>query len=114
MDELFSNFLITLIVISAIFGIIYTFLMTRHRERTMMMEKEIDPTLFISKNNGRWRALKGGLLLVGVALGLILGGIFENYLDINNGVLYISMVTFFGGVGLLSYFFLEKRYRDEE
>ncbi|OIQ16905.1 MAG: hypothetical protein BM557_09145 [Flavobacterium sp. MedPE-SWcel] len=114
MDELFSNFLITLIVISAIFGILYTFLITRHRERIMMMEKGINSELFVSKNNGRWRALKIGLLFIGIALGLIIGGLLESHLIIEEGVFYIAMITFFGGLGLLSYFFIEKKFRDNE
>ncbi len=114
MDEIFGNFLITLVVFSSAFGIIYTFLITRHRERTLMMERGINPQEYKSKSSGSWNALKAGLLLIGIALGLITGGVFECRLMIDETVFYIAMVTFFGGLGLLSYFFIERKYRDKE
>ena len=114
MDELFFNLLITLIVFSSIFGIIYTFLITRYRERTLMIEKQISPEFYKSKNGRSWNTLKFGLLFIGIALGLIIGGVFEGRLMIDESVFYIAMVTFFGGLGLISYFFIEKKYRDKE
>ena len=114
MDELFFNLLITLIVFSSIFGIVYTFLITRYRERIMMIERQISPEFYKSKNGRSWNTLKFGLLLIGIALGLIVGGVLEDYLIIDEGVFYTAMVTFFGGLGLLSYFFIEKKYRDKE
>ncbi|MBN2660984.1 MAG: hypothetical protein JXR54_06920 [Tannerellaceae bacterium] len=88
--------------------IVYKSVQTKHQEKLAMIEKGIvlqDP----EKPVNRYTALRNGLLLVGLAVGAMLGlFISETWLrDSYAGDFMIAIMTIlFGGIAFLSYFFI--------
>lgn len=111
MDEIFRDFLVTFTIVVAIFGMVYVHYMTRHRERIAMMAKGLDFAELTSKKNARWTTLKYGMLLIGIAIGLLIGNaVYETY-DLSNIIAYLSMTLLCGGLSLVFYFVLEGKYK---
>lgn len=81
----------------ASFGVIYIFLTTRNRERMAMIEKGADPSMFVNRNIG----FKLGMLLVGAALGLIIGLILIKLTTLDEAII-LALVLLFGGLGLVA------------
>ena len=105
--------LITGITFGTVFGFVY--LVIRKKERMAMMEKGIDASVFITKNKSDY-SLKYGLLLVGVALGILIGNILSNmpsFIDVQEAA-YFSMIFLFGGLALVIYHFLAKKQIKED
>ena len=95
---------------SLVFGMFYLYFRNRHRERMSMIEKGVDPSIFIQKpSNSTSNALKYGLFLGGLAVGLFMGTILDYYTELEDPAVYFSMIFLFGGIGLLSYYVIERR-----
>ncbi len=110
MDEIFRDFLVTFIIVAAIFGIVYVYFLTRHRERMKMMEQGIDLSEITSAKKG-WIALKYGMFGIGLAIGFLVGNILYEYFDMNDIISFSSMSFLFGGISLVGYFLIETKYR---
>lgn len=111
MDEIFRDFLVTFVIVAAVFGMVYVYYMTRHRERMSMMEKGLDLSQLASKNNARWASLKYGMLLIGIGIGTLFANILYKQYDLNNLVAFFSMTFLCGGLSLVAYFLIEGKYR---
>jgi tetrahydromethanopterin S-methyltransferase subunit G len=81
----------------ASFGVVYLFLTTRNRERMAMIEKGADPSMFVNRNIG----FKIGMLLVGAAIGLIIGLILIELTTLNEAIV-LALILLFGGLGLVA------------
>lgn len=113
MFELTPIFILA-IIFGTILGIVY--LSMRRKEREMMMERGIDASFF-SKGvpPSNW-PLKYGTLLIGLALGILIGkwlAATESFADAQEAA-YFSMIFLFGGLALLVYYFLEKNLRNNQ
>ena len=96
----------------ALFGILYVYFNTRHKERMFMIEKGADPALFQtqSKRDGRFTSMRIGMFLIGIAVGILMGNILEETTTLDEEVAYFSMTFLFGGISLVVYYlFVEKR-----
>jgi len=98
------------------FGIMYVFYTTRNRERMALIEKGADASLFnTGKTAGagiKWSgfALKTGILMIGVGLGIIAGAILESINAFPSAVAgYFSMIFIFGGLALVAFYLIEKK-----
>ncbi len=111
MDEIFRDFLVTFTIVAAIFGMVYIHYMTRHRERLAMMEKGLAPSELSSRKDSRWISLKYGMLLVGVAVGMLVGNVVYETYELSNIVAYLSMTLLWGGLSLVFYFIIEGKYK---
>lgn len=111
MDEIFRDFLVTFIIVAALFGIVYVYYLNRHRERVMMMERGLNLSELSLGKNSRWMALKFGILLTGLAIGILIGNLLYEYFGLTNIVSFLSMTLLFGGLGLILYFFIETKYK---
>lgn len=103
---------IVAIVVShaAIFGILYFYFRSRNRERMLMIEKGVDPSIFMKKQkNASSVALKYGLFFAGLAIGVLLGAILAQNTALNEVAAYFSMILLFGGSGLLLYYVIDRR-----
>ena len=107
--------LILMVIFGAILGIVY--LGIRKKERMAMLERGVDASIFYSKNNKSDFSLKYGLLLVGVALGILLGNVLSDmpsFVEVPEAA-YFSMIFLFGGSSLVIYHFLaKKQVKDSE
>ncbi len=108
---------ITFIALFAtVFGILYVYYTTRHKERLALIEKGADASLFNTGKEGRklqlsWGkfTLKIGMLFMGVAIGIILAAIFAQTGIMNEGALYSSMIFFFGGFSLVLFYIIDRK-----
>ena len=99
---------VLLIIFGFIYGIIY--LAIRKKERMEMLAKGVDPAIFnIEKTNVT--TIRYGLLLIGVAIGILLGNILEATTCLDEEVSYFSMIFLFGGMALVISHFVEKYQR---
>ena len=106
--------LVLLIIFGSVVLIIY--LGIRRKERMAMLEKGVDASVFFSPKKKNSLSLKYGLLLIGVALGILIGKILsttESFMYEEEAA-YFSMIFLFGGAALIIHFFLDKRMNDEE
>lgn len=119
-----------------VFGCIYKVveLFVHKRERLMLISKitelsniDFKGINFYSSGN-KFTALRIGWLLIGVGLGFFVGfflnfitanGDLEtiykwNYIEKIGGIIYVSCITFFGGIGLLISYYTERRAEESE
>lgn len=104
-----QDILIVLIIFAALFGIIFVIVSARNRERMAMIEKGTDPKDFL--NTGKpniYGILKWALLLVGLGLGLFIGNLFETYTELSEEASYFASALFFGGLGLVFAFLIQR------
>lgn len=104
-----NGVLISIAAFLGIFGIIYVFLMTRHRERIALIEKGADASIFTDKSNSLSPTLKFGMLFVGIALGILTGSWLERTFYFSKEVAYLAMVFLFGGISLILNFLIERK-----
>ena len=108
MEEIF----VTAIVFGSLFGIVYLFFTTRHKERLALIDKGADASLFNtgSKNYSiGWLKLilNIGLMAMGIGLGVFLGGIMTMN-GMEDDMAYPSMIFVCGGAGLVIGFFVTR------
>ena len=108
MDE---GLLVPLGLFAMIYGIVY--LSVRRKERMALIESGQDAKIFNMESNVH-PSLKFGLLLIGLALGALIGNILEETTALDEGVAYFSMILLFGGIGLLIYYWVGKKKTKEE
>lgn len=104
-----------IIVPVAFFGIIplIIFLVHRHRERKALIEKGLSAELLDSTKKDRTQeSLKYGILLVGLAVGILIGNMLTEYTRMGEEVSYFSMIFLFGGLGLLTFYSLAKKDKE--
>ena len=80
----------------------------RRIERTALIAAGMDVSVFESKKPKHYLTLKYGMLLVGLAVGLILGGVLEANTVMNEAAAYVSMVLLFGGLSLIIFYAMFK------
>jgi hypothetical protein len=106
---------VTLTIFAAFFGIVYVITTARHKEKMALIEKGADPTLFKRQQFkfSQYNMFKYGLLLVGIAIGILVAGVMaENHL-IDDVAAYFSSILFFGGLSLIVAFLLRNRLDKE-
>jgi len=106
--------LVLAIIFGSILGIVY--LSIRRKERMAMMEKGIDPSTFVAPKKASSAALKYGILLISIALGIFVGKWIASteMFMYEEEAAYFSMIFLFGGVGLVIYHFMAKKMSAEE
>ncbi|WP_339879777.1 DUF6249 domain-containing protein [uncultured Algoriphagus sp.] len=110
-----ETILVVLIIFSCIFGVIFTFLTTRNKERLALIENGADAKLF---NSGKKYSfgqfiLNLALLAIGVGVGVLVGALFRNN-GMEDGVAFSACIFIFGGIGLMSSFFLNRKLDKED
>jgi Domain of unknown function (DUF6249) len=103
---------------AAVFGILYVYYNTRHKERLALIEKGADASLFntgkgVTRSGINWAkiTLKTGMLFMGIALGIIAGAIMSNAGVLYDGANYPSMIFFFGGLSLVLFYVIDRKNR---
>ncbi len=85
---------------------VYTFIKASHLERMAKIEKGIDTNA--SPSQAKFLSLKIGLLMIGIACGILLAYILEQTTTIKGEVFYPSFMLLFGGLSLIISFFWTK------
>ncbi|MEZ5198211.1 MAG: DUF6249 domain-containing protein [Bacteroidales bacterium] len=114
MDDLIPIFVLA-IIFGSIVSIVY--LSLRKKERMAMMDKGVDASIFFTpRKNKNEYALKYGLLLIGLALGILMGNflITLNAFMYEKEAAYFSMILLFGGLALIIYYFMAKTMFKED
>ena len=101
------------LILAIIFGSIVAmvYLGVRRKERMAMMEKGVDASMFASPHRRSAQSLKYGILLIGIALGILLGKLLASTdaFMYEEEAAYFSMIFLFGGLGLVIYHFMAKK-----
>ncbi|MCH2229458.1 MAG: hypothetical protein MK105_03865 [Crocinitomicaceae bacterium] len=103
--------LIPFIVFSTIFGVLYTFLTTRNKERLAMIEKGADPSTFATQR--KRLGIKIGLLAIGIATGVLFGQMIAHLTNMDQEPATISMIFLWAGAGLVLEHYLAKKDSEE-
>lgn len=103
--------LVLLIIFGFIYGIVY--LGVKRKERQAMIDKGVDPSVFTDLRPGM-AGIRYGLLLIGVAVGILVGNILDATTVLEEEVSYFSMIFLFGGLALLISYFIEKQQNRNE
>ena len=103
------SIIVPIALFSAVFGVVYVFIMTRHREKMYLMEHQLDreeygPRLFSSI----YQTLKVGILMISLAIGLLAANYLEETYWVDEEFAYPFCLLLFGGIGLIIHFFIEK------
>ncbi|MBL7110835.1 MAG: hypothetical protein ISS19_02700 [Bacteroidales bacterium] len=85
--------------------IVYLFL--RRKERATLIEKGQSATIFETRKNVP-HALKWGMLLIGIGIGIIIGRILAFYTAMGEEESFFSMVLLCGGIALVIYHFIAR------
>ncbi|TCN68925.1 hypothetical protein CLV25_105127 [Acetobacteroides hydrogenigenes] len=89
------------------FGIIYFAIMTRNRERMALIEKGATAEeIYQSRKVSKYSALKNGLFLIGIAVGLIVAAIVAATTLLNPVAVYFAFILLFGGLGLVIFYLI--------
>jgi preprotein translocase subunit YajC len=105
-------FLVPITLFAAIAVVIYSAIQARNRERMAMIEKGYDASLLEgnpANRTGKYSALKIGMAAVGIGTGFLVAGILDMATSMNSETAYFSMITIFGGLGLIAYYVLMRR-----
>lgn len=102
-----AEILVPFIVFATIFGVLYTFLTTRNRERLAMIEKGADPSVFAQQPSRI--GIKIGLLAMGIAIGVLLGQLIQHLTPMDGKPATVSMVFLCAGAGLVLEHYLAKK-----
>lgn len=94
-----------------IYGIVY--LAIRKKERTLLIQKGVDASLFEHKKKSPIE-LKWGMLLVGIGTGILLGRLLASTSCLGEEASYFSMICLLGGLSLVIYHFMEKRIAKQD
>ena len=98
----------TLGFFSLIFGIVYL----RNKERMAMIERGMDPRLQIDTAGSRNYILTAAMLLIGAGVGLFIAFMIDWAAiegDNDSTAIYFACIAFFGGLGLLGAYIIEKK-----
>lgn len=89
-------FFITMIVL------IVSYFRTRHTERMALINSGRTARIFDKSDNDSNRTLKLGLFLLSIGFGLLIGLIFDHFLDTEPAGVFVSILIL-GGVSLIYY-----------
>jgi hypothetical protein len=114
-----GEILIPIFFFLSLAAVLTVYLLTRHRERVLMIEKGMKSEDIKALYNKRWfttnpfSSLKWGMLFVGVGLAALVGiWLRESYM-MNDGVIP-GLMCVFGGGALIVFYVIAKRRLTEQ
>ncbi len=107
------EFLIPITLFGSMFGLGYMHFKTRNSERLALIEKGADTSIFNDKDKNMGMTLKIGMLLIGIAIGIFVGGLLDEFTKMGEQG-YFSMIFLFGGIGLVFNDFIERKRAKED
>ncbi|MFY0593374.1 DUF6249 domain-containing protein [Roseivirga sp.] len=124
MNDGFAAFMFMASMVFSIAGLIFFWLLTRHRERTQLIEKGADASLFQSnpRKKSYFFSMLLGILFICLALGIGLGFIVEDALQ-DSGAFgrnnsspgpYFFSIFLMLGIGFIAAFFMNQKFINKE
>ena len=107
-----TGILVPISFFALVLGIIY--LSIRKKERMAMIEKGIDPAIFVTHKKQSFPSLKWGMFLIGLGIGLIIANLLVSNYIMDEQVAYFSMIFLFGGLALVISYFVGKKLSEKE
>ncbi len=115
--ENFMGQIIGLVAVLLIFGgtptvivLLYYFgRRAKHKERLALIDKGMDPSVFMKEEPPSLSALMWGLLILGIGLGCALGYILSVFTSLGQAYMMPSLALLFGGLGLVGFFLYRKK-----
>ena len=91
--------------------IIFYAIKSEKKQKMAMIEKGMDPSLSGKKRETKRKPnhLKNGILLMGLALGILMGYLLTEVGNMIAWVAYPSMILIFGGVALIMNYYIERK-----
>ncbi len=96
-----EDIVISIGMFACVFGSLYVYMTTRHRERMAMIEKGIQYE-FYNKVSFLNIWMKIAFLSIGVGIGFLFGALLSEYTVLEKPICYSSMITICGGLGLVA------------
>jgi hypothetical protein len=84
----------------------------KNKEKMALIEKGVDISEIYQSKDHRNLALKSGMFLMGIALGLIVAYFLTEISRINGVVAYFSMILLFGGASLIGFHWYNSKQPD--
>ena len=109
---MFVEILVPFIFFATVFGVLYTFLTTRNKERLAMIEKGADPKIFAQRRSRI--GIKLGLLAMGIAIGVLMGQMIRHLTSMDEEPATFSMIFLWAGAGLVLEHFLAKKEESKD
>lgn len=106
------------IIFGSIFSVFYLYFSTRNKERLALIEKGVDASIFMKGRQHTapiWKVLilNFALLLMGIGLGIIIGGIIKENLNVDAEIAMPGTIFLFAGLGLFLGFNMTKNLDKE-
>ena len=96
-----TGILITLGTTAGIVLAIYYGIKAKNKERIALIEKGADVSEIYKPKNYKNSLFKWGVVIVGIAIGLLIGSVLESGTGLEGFVAYSAMILLFGGIGML-------------
>ena len=94
---------------TAIVLIYYFSRKAKNKERMALIEKGLDPSVYMKVESSFTSALLWGMLVVGVGLGAFVGYILSQYAAMRPEFVVPAMSLLFGGIGLVGFYLIRKK-----
>lgn len=95
----------------------YMFIKSRHDERMALIQNGMNIQEFKPERPNRYSALRTGMLMIGLAVGLLVGIWVCPYVPVVNewsDIVIPAMMILFGGIAFVVYFFLSRYLLEKE
>ncbi len=91
---------------------LYFYFRSRNKERMAMIDKGIE--FPVKKTSSPAKAIKTGVFLIGIALGIFFGHIIGKYTVIDEVVAFFVMILLFGGIALTLNYIIEQKLKKRD
>ncbi len=100
-----SELIIVPVLFGTIFGIVYLFISSRHKERMALIEKGTDASIFYAAKTGKSKylpiiVLNFAVLLTSIGVAIFIGALLNRNFDVNESVAYPGTIFLISGIGM--------------
>jgi hypothetical protein len=100
-----SELIIVPVLFGTIFGIVYLFISSRHKERMALIEKGTDASIFYAAKTGKSKylpiiVLNFAVLLTSIGVAIFIGALLNRNFDVNASVAYPGTIFLISGIGM--------------